>query len=60
MTTKILALGKDGKIHCVDVQDKSKSCCEQQMTIQQVNPDFSKMKIHPYWCYECDNILEEL
>jgi len=58
MVSKLIALGRDGKIHCVTVQDKTKSCCSSKMPIQQVNPDFSKRKIYPYWCYECDSLLE--
>ena len=56
---KLIALGKDGKVHCVDVSDKTKSACTEQMPITQVNPDFSKWKHHPYWCYECDHLLDK-
>lgn len=56
---KLIALGKDGKVHCVDVLDKTKSACSEQMPIIRVNPDFSKAERHPYWCYECSDLLEK-
>lgn len=54
---KLLALGKDNKIHCCAVDNKGVSFCEASMPITQVNPDFTKLR-ELTWCYECSHLIE--
>ncbi|AHK11593.1 hypothetical protein S140_186 [Shewanella sp. phage 1/40] len=54
---KLAAVGVDGVIHCCSVFNKEISCCESNMPIKQVNPNFSKLT-NITWCYECSHLLD--
>lgn len=56
---KLPVLGQDNKIHCCSVDNNNVSCCEQNMTVKQVNPDFFCLQNAIIWCYECSYLLEK-
>lgn len=59
---KILALGKDNVLHCCSVDNKSTTSCKSKISVNQVNPNLSKLQnagISLIWCYECSYLLEK-